>query len=317
MRLSARSASTKPAGAWLSRRLFAGAMALGGGAALAAAEPGLTLAISQALLPEANLSDARASMQIWLSWANREHNMPVHMAPGVFIPSAQLLGMIRAGQVDAFALDVLEYRQVTEFIDPRHMIGADYGAGGGDEYVLLVRQDADVKSLADLKGKRLVRHQSPTARLVDEWLAVQQARAGLPADLSFWGAAQTEPKSSRVILPVFFKQADACVATRRAFTTMAELNPQVSQRLKVLASSQRMQTGGYFFQKTCPPAMRDKMLEAFSNLHKISYGQQVLTLFQSPPLVTLDTKSLQPSIDLLKEYERVMKGAAKQRGAGQ
>jgi len=276
----------------------------------------MNLAISQNLAPDANISDARASMQIWMNWACRENNMSVRLVPGVFIQSAQLLQMIRQAQVDAFALDVMEYRQVVEFVEQKYMISADFGPAGGEEYVLLIRQDADIKSLADLRGKRMLRLQAPTTRLAEEWLLLTQSRAGLPPDLSFWGSAGFDTKISRVILPVFFRQADAAVATRAGYQTMCELNPQVGQKLRVLANSPKLLTGGYFFHKNCSPQMRDKMLAAFSSLHKVNYGQQVLTLFQSPKLGVKDISVLQPALELLREFERARHGAPR-KGAGQ
>jgi len=306
---------TEPAGArrWSRRACLSALCALP--APAAPGEGALSLAISQNLVPDANISDARASMQIWLNWANRENTMSIKMVPGVFVPSAQLLQMIRQGQVDAFALDVMEYRQVAEFVEQKYMIASDSGQSGAEELVLVVRQESDTRSLADLRGKRLIRLQAPTTRLAEEWLYLTQGKAGLPADSSFWASAGVDTKISRTVLPVFFRQADAALVTRGGFQTMCELNPQVGQKLRILINSPRLLTGGYFFHRTCPHNMRDKMLAAFSSLHTVSYGQQVLTLFQTPKLGVREVSGLHPALEILREYERLQRGSARKAAA--
>jgi hypothetical protein len=289
----------------MTRRHFLGRMLPGLAVSAGwSAERPLVLAISMNLAPDANLNDARASMQVWLDWAGRSHNMSVRTAPGVFIPSAELLEMIRLGRADAFALDVTEYRQVADLVDPRWMIVSDLDPQGGSEYALVVPRGG-ARSIAELRGKRIVRWRAPVTRLSDEWLAVEQARHGGPPDMRFWGSSSVEAKLSRVVLPVFFQQQDACLVTRRGFATMCEMNPQVGEKLRAILYSRRMRTGGYFFRKGCPPLGRERMLAAFSGLSQATYGRQVLMLFQSPNLVVRDVSCLNEAMDLVREYEKL------------
>ncbi len=289
----------------LLRRMLPGLAAAGG----RGAEPPLVLAISMNLAPDANLNDARAAMQVWLDWAGRSHNMMVRMAPGVFVPSAELLEMIRLQRVDAFALDVVEYRQVAEHVDPRWMIVSDLDPQGGAEYALVVPRGG-ARTIADLRGKRIVRWRAPATRLSDEWLAVEQARYGGPPDMRFWSSSTAEAKLSRVVLPVFFHQQDACLVTRRGFSTMCEMNPQVGEKLHAILFSRRLRAGGYFFRKGCSAWGRERMLAAFTGLSQATYGRQVLTLFQSPNLVVRDVSCLNEAMDLVREFEKLKPNAA-------
>jgi hypothetical protein len=271
----------------------------------AVSEPVMTLAISMNLVPDANLNDARTAMRMWLDWADRSHQMAVRMAPGVFVPSGELLQMIRMQRVDAFAMDAGEYRQVAERVDPRWVIAADYSAEHGGELVLVARRDSAIRSLRDLRGKRLLRWRNPVTRLSDEWLAVQQMRAGGPGDLRFWASSGVENKLSRAVLPVFFNQHDACLVTRRGFATMCEMNPQVAERLHPILTSPSMCTGGYFFRKGCPARARERMLETFVALGTAPYGEQLLRLFQSPRLLVRDASCLKEALELLDEFARL------------
>jgi phosphonate transport system substrate-binding protein len=257
------------------------------------------------LVPDANLADARAAMALWMGWAARAASIHVDAAPGVFIPSRELLELIRRNRVDAFALDVLEYRQVADCIDPRWMVTSSSRTSDGAQFVLVTRRDAGFRSLADLRGKRLLRWQAPATRLSEEWLAVEQARAGGPPDARFWGQTAVENKLPRVVLPVFFRQHEACLVARDGFAAMCEMNPQVELQMQVIARSEPMVAGGYFFHKHCPPSAREGVISAFSRLDQLSFGKQLLVLFQTPALVVRDLGCLRPALELAREYDRV------------
>ena len=68
------------------------------------------------------------------------------------------------------------------------------------------------------------------------WLDIALFNDGCRPVAEFCRVEQNK-KLTKVVLPVFFRQNDACVVTRRGFKTMSELNPQVGQQLRVLASS--------------------------------------------------------------------------------
>jgi len=62
-------------------------------------------------------------------------------------------------------------------------------------------------------------------------------RSGLDAGETFFEEIQEVSKVSQAVLPVFFDQADACIAPMDAFRTMAELNPQLEEELWVIDTS--------------------------------------------------------------------------------
>ncbi len=81
------------------------------------------------------------------------------------------------------------------------------------------------------------------------WLDVELARAGLPAAEYFFDPMAHVGKVSEVLLPVFFGKEDACLVTQKVFDIMAELNPQISRQLKIVAASKGYIPGFLAFRK--------------------------------------------------------------------
>ena len=61
------------------------------------------------------------------------------------------------------------------------------------------------------------------------WLSTILEEGHCGSSDQFFGSVTTDTKVSRVVLPVFLGQADACLTSKAGFDTMCELNPQVAK----------------------------------------------------------------------------------------
>jgi phosphonate transport system substrate-binding protein len=292
-------------GAMVSRRhalvLMMGACR--GLSAVPAADGGAALrfGISESVIGEVNLNDARVAMQMWVSRVTREVNLTLD--PRLFLPSPEILERARAGRLDALALNVVEYRQIAEFLDPSQIVTAP-DATGLEQYLILVKQSSGIRHLGELKGRRLCMLRTPRACVAPTWLStlLEEGHHG-PAE-QFFSSVVTDAKFAKVVLPVFFGQADACVTTRRGFETMAELNPQVARELTAIASSPPMFVSFYVFRKNYQSANREKLIQAFTRLRSGPAGAQLATLFQFDELIVRDSGCLANAVGILEAAER-------------
>lgn len=146
---------------------------------------------------------------------------------------------VRKGQVDAVALSINEYRAIAEFLDSSQII-TSAGVAGQDQYVILAHRNSGIRQLGDLKGRRLSMYRNPKMYVASVWLyTILEEGHYSPAE-QFFACMASDVKLARVVLPVFFGQADACLTTRLGFETMCELNPQVARDLKEVVSSPLM-----------------------------------------------------------------------------
>ena len=299
-------------GWWLLPAVGGGAL---GGGALGADSESQTFRIgaSMLLVGEVNENDARAAIRTWADVISRQTGMRIEYEPTVLASSEHLLQAVREGMVDGFAATLPEYLQVARYVDPtRIMVEEDY-VKAGEEYLILAHQDSEIRTLSDLRGRNVLLYKTSTTSLVGDWLEALFNEANLGPPERFLAAVVPVPKLSRSVLPVFFRQADACLITRRGFDIMCEMNPQIARKLRVLATSPKLVPVVMAFHKDCPADRARQFETAVTGLHQTPVGRQVLTLFQSHGVVTAETSVLRTSEDLMRNAERLRERNGKAR----
>jgi phosphonate transport system substrate-binding protein len=274
-------------------------------AALDAAVPAppVRVAISESLVADVNLNDARAAMTIWLNRMMVDLTIVIEFSPKVFDTTEEIMRRARIDDFDCVALNVIEYRQMAEFLDSSQILSAA-GVAGMDRYVLLAKRDGGIQRIADLKGRTLLMMKHPTMCVAKAWLSTVLEDIGSgPAD-QFFRTVTEETKAARVVLPVFFGQADACLTYGRSFDTMCELNPQVAKTLAVIAASPAMVVIFYLFHKGYHGPGRDAFVKVYSTVSASASGRQLSTLFQFESIVVKDSNCLAPALAILEKADR-------------
>jgi phosphonate transport system substrate-binding protein len=263
----------------------------------------IRLAISENVLCGVSINDARAAMEVWSEELLKKIDVKMAFAPGQdwVMPSDQLLAAIRCGKADIFCLTVEEYRQVAAYVDTSRVMVDEYG---GDELLLVVRDGSGIANLAGLRGRSLIVLENPSTSIAEPWLSVSLWREGLESPKQFFGRITSSTKLSQAVLPVFFKQADAALVTRRGLDTMTELNPQLSRQLKVLLTSPKMITAFFACRKDYPARFKTPILDGLLDLRSSTTAKQVLVLFQSPGFTSREADCLRPANAQLDAYER-------------
>lgn len=260
---------------------------------------GLRMGISQSVAGEVNDKDLRIAIKTWAETVAQQTGVLIEPE---LCTTAQLVARIRAHQVDGFSLNVLEFIKVAAYAD-RELVVDEAEMPDGTEYLLLVHQSSGIVSLANLRGRNLLLYDNTRTCLAKVWLETVLASAHLgPAD-TFLGRVESNPKLSRVVLPVFFQHADACLVTRRGFSTMCELNPQLAKQLRILAFSPKLLTTFTAFHKDSAPESKRRFLAAIRDLNQTVAGRQALMLFGSTRLVQIDSSALRTSLELIRAYE--------------
>jgi phosphonate transport system substrate-binding protein len=260
------------------------------------------LAISESLVSDVNINDARAAMVTWIKRMQVDLNLVVEFSPKVFDTSDEILRRARAGQFDAVALNVVEYRQIADMLDPSQIIAESDGAV---QYILLVKKDSQFRRLSELRGRRLTVLQAPKMCVANQWLSTLLSQGNLGPSDRFFASVAADVKPSRVVLPVFFGQADACLTSKRAFDLMGELNPQVAKSLTVIAGSPALIATFYTFHKNYHGASRERFAKVYSNMPASPAGRLLATLFQFQGMAIKDATCLTTALSILDAADRV------------
>ena len=262
------------------------------------------LGFSSATFTAVNENDAKAGIKVWARTLLSERGQPVDPEPVVLKDPEAINEALRGALVDAITLNTDEYWKLDRELVTGPFIGGLNEGRITEEYVLLVHRDSKWSSLESLRGRSLVFFQNSRMSLASVWLDTVLLEGGFTCATNFCQVT-AHSKLTKVVLPVFFRQADACVVTLRGFKTMAELNPQVGQRLKVLATSPELVPTGFIFRRGYTDSLKETIVLELAKIKDSPAGQQVLTLFQSGSLEAHPLACLDRALALLETHRRM------------
>ncbi|MEZ4483392.1 MAG: PhnD/SsuA/transferrin family substrate-binding protein [Syntrophotaleaceae bacterium] len=257
------------------------------------------------MFTDVNENDAKAAVKVWGALIAKEQNVPTDPDPVIFKDMNAMFRSLADKQVDAVGLTTTEYAQLYQKIGFAPIF-VTYSAGRvTEQYVLLAHRDGPVKDLADLDGRSLYLHTQSRACLAPLWLDTLLIKKGHPAASRFTSRIVPNTQLSKVVLPVFFQKADACVVTRSGFDTMCELNPQLARQLVVLAESSPMVPAVFAFRADYQPIFRQALIDGLNDLKKTPAGRQVLTIFHSEDIEEQSEDCLGTALQLIATHEQL------------
>ncbi len=265
----------------------------------------LRLGFSSAMFTDVNENDAKASVKAWGQTVAKERNIQVEPESAVFKDVPAMEEALQNKNVDALGITALEYADLCQKFQFAPIFITDVGGKATAQYLLLVNSESAINSLADLRGRSIAFHTNPRTCLAHLWLDSLLIQQGLKPATEFAGKVTADNKIAKVVLPVFFKQCDACVVTRSGFETMAELNPQLNRQLKVIATSPEVIPALFCVRSDYAPNFRDALIDGVRNLGKTPSGRQVLTVFQSEGIEEQPASCMASSLELIANYRRL------------
>ncbi len=263
------------------------------------------LGFSSSTFGEVNENDALAAVKIWSKVLAADERLPLDPQSRVFSTTSEIATALRAKDLDAINLATDEYLILREQLASDHCILGIQSQGVTDEYVLLVRSDGPIAGLRDLRGRSLALLEGPRMRLAKIWLETCFLEAKLGRTDGFCGRVTAFNKLTRVVLPVFFRQTDACVVTRRGFETMVELNPQVGRELRVLIVSPPVVPSLLAFRADYTSPVLERVLALLKGWHTTVAGRQILTIFQYDRVEDYPLSVMADTLKLLENHARL------------
>lgn len=268
------------------------------------------IGFSVGVLGDVNENDAMAAVRVWAQALAQERGIPADPQPKILRGLSEIESALTNHAIECINLTTEEYAALHGRYGLETLIVAVKRNVITEQYVLLVPRASQVQRLADLRGRKLGMLRSSRASLAPMWLDTLLAQEKLGRAADFFSQIEPASKITKVVLPVFFHQLDACVVTRSGFDTMIELNPQTGQQLRVLAISPAMVPEEFCFRSDYRSPLRAKLLTEFTQWHTSAAGKQILTLFQSDSLQERPASCLDTALELIALHERLV-GAPK------
>jgi phosphonate transport system substrate-binding protein len=244
-------------------------------------------------MPEVNDDDANAAMKVWAESIVQKGVVRADTKVLIFTNLAHLSNTLCRQVVDGVSVSTTEFVAVRQEVASNHLVFSVIGGDIYEEYVLLVRIGSPIVKAKDLKSHSLnVLRQSRTC-LAPMWLDEILLESGEGPANEICGRINEETKLTQAVLPVFFGKVDACLATKKGFATMCELNPQLGHELRLVAVSPKLIPSVFIFRNGYPELQQQHILDELTHAHLTATGQQILTVFQTErleeqPLTVLD-----------------------------
>ncbi len=265
----------------------------------------LRVAISIQTLAGANVTDARAAYRVWLREVAMQYSaQTAEPIPEIFIPTEDLIRGIRQDTIDCYGVTALEFAKLADITDPDSLVLQDYLADGM-EYVLLVHNASQFRTIADLHGSHIVSHLHRDMVLLPAWLGTMLAANGLPQPDHFFSARTMSDKINQVILPVFFRRLDAACLARQSWETAVELNPQLGRDLRALAISPKIIPIVFGFRRNTNARSRKTLIDAIQRISSVPGGQQIVELYQSRSFVVRPISVMSPTLEIVRQFEHL------------
>ena len=274
---------------------------------------------TSSMFTDVNENDAKASIKVWSQTIAKERGIPINPDAMIIKDTPALLQALRDKAVDAVGITIPEYAAACQEVRLSPLFVTYTSGWMREEYLLLVHKDSQIEHLEDLRGKTLSFYQQPRTCLAQPWLDTLLVQNVGRATAEFLGKITQARQISKAVLPVFFRQSDACVATRAGFETMCELNPQVGHQLKIIACSPELVTVVLCFRADYSSVFKQDLLASLRELHTTAAGRQVLTVFGSDKLEEQPASCLASALELLDRNARLAgrAGASKGREPGE
>ena len=217
----------------------------------------------------------------------------------VFSNVDELREILGKNEFEVLVMHPSEYIQVKDMgkLEP---IAVSWRSGSPyDSYRLLVHKESNLKDIKDLRGKSVLIC-SLEGNKAELWLDYTLKQKKLDNKEKFFSEMQFIDKPLSTILPVFFRQEDACIVDESLYNTVIELNPQIGQDLITLDTSQPLAIGMVTIRKSISdPGVKVNIRDAFLNLHKYEEARQYLTVFRIGKVVEFNEEYLNSTYVLM------------------
>jgi ABC-type phosphate/phosphonate transport system substrate-binding protein len=263
----------------------------------------LRIAISDSLVGNLNPNDARAALLVWIDRTAKLMNVPVTLTASVFEPYQAIAQKLDNGQLDAAALNAVEYWRLMPKLDQSLIAVPTYA--GGSHIQLLARRSAGRKGIADLKGCRLLVHDNARMSAATAWLHTLTHKHGLGDPADHFSRMEFEPRPQKVALPVFFGHADACLILEPVVSSLLELNPKMAQELVSIETSPELLSGAYGLRPGASPMARQALMGSMDQLDTNAAGRQMLAIFQMTALRAEPGSRMDSTVGVIREAVRL------------
>lgn len=246
--------------------------------------------------------DAQIATDFWLGTVLSRMSRGYVSQSTIFETVDELKQALLKKQLEAIYILSLDYLRMRDEIGMQPILASSIGNSTNDRLILLTRKADNITAFSQLRDKRLLIEVSGKGDLCHLWVDTLLMKHNLPIANEFFASYEEVRKVNLAVFPLCNNGADACVVTRSAFESMAELYPLVGEILTPLETSHNFLRTLICIRPDFNEEDKQLLIKVACDLHKGLIGRQILMLFQRDKLVPFQPEFLDGITMMLKEY---------------
>lgn len=221
---------------------------------------------------------------------------------------SDVVNLVKQNKLDFVSLTSAEYLSIRDKTKIYPYVAPIARDNILNRLLLLVRKDSNIKSVSDLKNKKISSSSDidENYKLPTIWLKVLLGQNKITNIKGFVSAIKVKDNPSLIVSDVFFKNSDACIIFESEFETLKELNPQLGNNLKILFASEPLLTevGCYTENSKSDPDL-NIVIKTTYELHTSSNGRNLLKLLKIKQLLPYKEEYLHNVEKLYRDFIRL------------
>lgn len=209
---------------------------------------------------------------------------------------------IRKGGYHYVTLSTIDYYKYRHAVQLDPILIPSKIDEGQEHLLLLVAKGQTLTAIGQREERSLIIESGANGDLSRIWLDTLLADSGFARSEHFFTKISRVSKSSRAVLPVFFKQADACIVTRHALRVIQELNPQIGQQVTSLHQSKGLVRVLICATDRPTPAEIEFLIQNTTHMGQNPESRQTMTLLQMKRFVEIYPQDLAATEALLTRH---------------
>lgn len=266
----------------------------------------IKIGFSKILFDNVDSRDAEVSIKMWGKELIKYNLLNLSLTTIVYEAENEMIEALNNRQIDLISLPIVDYLRIRDRVNIKPSVINSIDNRPGHNLVLVVRKDKQLNKIEDLKNKSINLSTNSYGFLAEMWIATE-INSKLDNYNTFFSEVNKLDKPAQVMLPVFFKQADACILPKQSYRTLIELNPQLQNELVVIKESPVFVNSIMCWNYSMDKSLIEPLLLAISNIPNTGSGKQILTLFKSDGIIEYDEKYLEETEKIFNKYNLIKK----------
>ena len=221
------------------------------------------------------------------------------------VPDGEMPGTLERGRYDFVTMSSLDYFKHRHAVHIEPILNPSKIDTGHEHLLLLVAKGQTLSSIRQREERSLILETGSNGELSKLWLDTLLYGKGFAQSEQFFTRINRVSKPGRAVLPVFFKQADACVVTRHALNVIQELNPQIGKQVTALHQSDGLVR--LLICATENPSREDieLLIEKAVNMTENPESHQAMTILQMKRFIRINLEDLAATEALLNSHRKM------------